>query len=245
MNGHRTEHLGFTLIEVLVVITIVSLLTAIVVPSLHRARSMTKALLCKNNLRNLYLGQMMYTHDYNDWLASVERTRRLGGHWPFRATKGYRSPYDRRGLPETFGLNALFGELGYIDSDSKVWICPDLGMPWMAEYGCTYSFSAAGMLGQHKYSILSSRNPTSLLIWDNVTHYPPSPIGWYVERESRPMSTIPVNERIGPHQYLARRLTNQYGEETVDYGTFMIVTIDGWIGTNAENRQRIRGGRDE
>jgi prepilin-type N-terminal cleavage/methylation domain-containing protein/prepilin-type processing-associated H-X9-DG protein len=42
---------GFTLIELLVVIAIIALLLAILVPTLHRVRKQTKAVVCQSNLR--------------------------------------------------------------------------------------------------------------------------------------------------------------------------------------------------
>jgi prepilin-type N-terminal cleavage/methylation domain-containing protein len=242
MNCVTRSNKAFTLIELLVVIAVLALLLSISAPSLHRARSMAKALCCKTNLKNLYLAEIMYTDDYNGWLPSVEKTRQLGGHWGFRAAKGYRSKYDRRGIPETFGLNALFDTLGYIPSESKVWICTDLGMKWMAEeYKCTYSFSIAPVLSKEKYVNLNSLkgNPRSPLITDNITYYTPSPVGWYVTKDARPQSIIPPAERRMPHRYLARKRTDEYGNEYIDYDTYMMVAIDGWIGTNGENKERM------
>ena len=229
---------GFTLIELLVVISIIAVLMAILMPSLSRAKAQAKVVLCKANLKNLYIGEINYTNDYNDWLPSSTRTQTLGGHWGFRAAKGYRSKYDRRGLPETYGLNALFEELRYISYDSGVWVCPDLGMKWMRDYKCTYSFSIAGSLGKEKFSSLVGKHPKSLLIYDNVVSYTPTPVGWYVTRGSRPSSTIPSDERIMPHRLLGKRKKNQYGEEREDYDTYMIVTLDGWVGTNGQNKDR-------
>ncbi len=233
MDYRRKKTNGFTLIELLAVIAIIFILMAIAVPSLARARGQAKNVLCRNNLRNIYLCQIAYSNDYDYWLPSVSRTHRLGGHWGFRAAKGYKSKYDRRGLEETFGLNALMSELGYISYDNPVWICPDLSMKWMLEYGCTYAFSTAGILGMHRLPVLA-RYPRSQLVFDNIVYYTPSPVGWYVESTSRPMSTIPVDERRSPHSYLSKKKTG------VDTDTYMTVTIDGWTGTNADNRERVR-----
>ena len=48
LEANRT---GFTLIELLVVIAAISLLMAILVPALQRARRQTKAMICQTNLR--------------------------------------------------------------------------------------------------------------------------------------------------------------------------------------------------
>jgi prepilin-type N-terminal cleavage/methylation domain-containing protein len=231
---------AFTLIELLVVISIIAVLMSILLPSLNRARAQAKAVVCKSNLRNLYIAEVVYTEDFDGWFPSADKTQKLGGHWPFRAAKGYRSKYDRRGLPETFGINALFDEMKYVSADSDVWICPDLGMKWMKDYECTYSFSLAGNLSKNRMPALVSKYPSSLLLNDNVTHYTPTPVGFYVSQNNRPSSTIPLNERVMPHKVLGKQKKNQYGEIVPDYNTFMMVTYDGWVGTNGENKERMK-----
>ena len=54
---------GFTLIEVLVVIAIISLLVSILLPSLRKARLMTKAVICSSNLRAIGQGWQVYAGD--------------------------------------------------------------------------------------------------------------------------------------------------------------------------------------
>ena len=58
MSARKTK--GFTLIEVLVVISIISLLTAILMPSLAAARSSARKAVCTSNLRQLVLANIGY-----------------------------------------------------------------------------------------------------------------------------------------------------------------------------------------
>lgn len=58
MSARKTK--GFTLIEVLVVISIISLLTAILMPSLAAARSGARKAVCASNLRQLVLANIGY-----------------------------------------------------------------------------------------------------------------------------------------------------------------------------------------
>jgi len=57
---------GFTLVELLVVIAVISLLLSILVPSLGKARSMAKRTVCASNLRQIDLAVRLYLNAYDD-----------------------------------------------------------------------------------------------------------------------------------------------------------------------------------
>ena len=62
----------FTLIELLIVIAIVTLLVAILLPSLSRARAVGKKLACMSNTRQLISALTMYAADNAGWLGYSE-----------------------------------------------------------------------------------------------------------------------------------------------------------------------------
>jgi prepilin-type N-terminal cleavage/methylation domain-containing protein/prepilin-type processing-associated H-X9-DG protein len=69
MYSNRKQ--GFTLIELLVVIAIIAILAAILFPVFAQARARARQASCLSNVKQLTLGLMMYSDDYNDTFPRV------------------------------------------------------------------------------------------------------------------------------------------------------------------------------
>ena len=65
---------GFTLIELLVVIAIISLLVSILIPSLNRAKELTRRVICASNLHQMGVALMTYTADHRGKFPEGGRT---------------------------------------------------------------------------------------------------------------------------------------------------------------------------
>ena len=63
---------GFTLVELLVVISIISMLMSIMLPGLSRARELAKRVVCMNNLGQLWYAWYYYAYDNDDRLCSPD-----------------------------------------------------------------------------------------------------------------------------------------------------------------------------
>jgi len=62
----RVAPYGFTLVELLVVITIISLLAMLLLPVLESARCSTRSVVCLSNLKQVgHWGQFEYAEDWN------------------------------------------------------------------------------------------------------------------------------------------------------------------------------------
>ena len=62
----KKERKGFTLIELLVVVAIIGILAALLFPVFARARENARRTSCLSNLKQLGLGLMQYTQDYDE-----------------------------------------------------------------------------------------------------------------------------------------------------------------------------------
>jgi len=107
---------AFTLVELLTVTAIVSLLAALLLPSLKNAREKGKNVVCISNLRQIGSGISMYSGDFADY-------------YPFNdcnlVNMGPTSTYTSKIVPYLFNGNwNSFWESHLDRKDSRVFICP-------------------------------------------------------------------------------------------------------------------------
>jgi len=105
-TGYGKGYRAFTLIELLVVIAIISILAALLLPSLHSARNKAMVTLCLSNLKQTGLGIQMHTVDHEGNLPTYQRPNG--------------SPLDSTWT----GIGLVAALESYVPVTSKVWDCP-------------------------------------------------------------------------------------------------------------------------
>lgn len=68
----------FSLVELLVVLAVIGILTSILLPVLGKSRQRSKRVICKNNLKQNYLGVFLYTDDNDNRFMSPYETEGSG-----------------------------------------------------------------------------------------------------------------------------------------------------------------------
>jgi prepilin-type N-terminal cleavage/methylation domain-containing protein len=111
---------GFTIVELLVVISIVAILTAILMPSFARVREAADRLQCANNLRQIGCAIISYADDHNDFLPGMDcitgdsESRNFGDAMALTTAEGNK--------PDGLG-NLLPAAQAYVD-DARIFYCP-------------------------------------------------------------------------------------------------------------------------
>ena len=77
--NHNKERVGFTLVELLVVISIIALLLSILMPALQAARQQSRKIGCLSNMRQIGLGIELYMAAASD--GKYPQQRRPFGSW--------------------------------------------------------------------------------------------------------------------------------------------------------------------
>jgi prepilin-type N-terminal cleavage/methylation domain-containing protein/prepilin-type processing-associated H-X9-DG protein len=146
---------GFTLIELLVVIAIIAILAAILFPVFGRARENARRSSCQSNLKQIGLGMMQYTQDYDERFPPA-----LDGPWggPYKQAQSgtpggiYQSSDGANGGYINTWMDMIFP---YIKS-VQIFACPSgTGNADQPSYGYNQGVSgiARGIYGSsHAYS---------------------------------------------------------------------------------------------
>lgn len=183
----------FTLVELLVVIAVIAILVALMFPALARARSYGYQIACTNNLKQIGMGYIQYTDDFNGWYVAGSTTnsddswmtvlyQNNGRYVPkrcfFNRTKSNPDNFGCQAqwflnLPIAYGLNyyIAYPDRGRrISSDS----IPRPSMTlWVAEsYFWIVSFDGSGWAQDTVRRRIHNKGSNFLFVDGHVSHLP-------------------------------------------------------------------------
>ena len=138
---------AFTLIELLVVIAIIAILAAILFPVFARARENARRSSCQSNLKQIALGFIQYTQDYDERLPNVQDTGATGTARP-NVSWNY---FTRGATTSTFDM-AQGAVYPYIKS-TQIFVCPS---------------DSVGQVSGDSYASNSCLNGATLEVVDNI-----------------------------------------------------------------------------
>lgn len=122
-HARRRGSMAFTLIELLVVVAIVSILAALLLPSLRRAREQAKAVQCMSNLKQLALAMNMYADESEEKLLPYRWDNTASGDTHFWMWDLF--PYVGRKKVTLSGIDAPRYDIAYpYPAHVPVFECP-------------------------------------------------------------------------------------------------------------------------
>jgi type II secretory pathway pseudopilin PulG len=179
-------------VELLTVISIITLLISVLLPSLSRAREYAKQTVCRNNLRNMWTGILHYSFENRDHVPFMEDINLTDPNAdPFDPDPKYKTTVGRVLMP-------------YVHAGS--WRCPSAikGFPDAAGpegWKMTYWFRSAGKIGEGvpfyktKWGTGSPLDP----IVSNYVNFDGRPLKYISGRRHSPSNPYaPNRDRIGP-----------------------------------------------
>ncbi len=121
LSYNKTSQSGFTLIEVLVVIAIISLLMGILIPVLSKVKYQARLTICASNLRQVGLAIQLYADDYDGLIPFGPGGRPVTGSNFYTVTGNVTSLLSLEdGAP--VGLGLMLDR--YLSYQPKVLFCP-------------------------------------------------------------------------------------------------------------------------
>ena len=118
---------GFTLIEALVVIAIISILAGLLLPSLIGTKERARRANCVNNIRQFSLGLHLYANDFSDTLPPGYSDL---GEWEVQRSSFPEGPVFVDEHIPVLARTVRTNVLKYTAQNHRILVCPGLGAPF-------------------------------------------------------------------------------------------------------------------
>ena len=165
VRSRRYFHMAFTLVELLVVISIIAVLVAILLPALNKAREQAKLVSCMSNVRQVGLACITYAADNEGWYPENP------------GQTGYASPHwwrNGEGIDLVDRLSPYIGDLWvFVDPSIRVGIPPNPQLPVSDDFEWPWWYLGGKfVMGNGNFDIAIRRlsdRPGSALFSDHAT----------------------------------------------------------------------------
>lgn len=165
LQGRAAGPLGFTLLELLVVMAIIAVMASLLIPAMARTKAHARRTQCVNNLRQIGIASRCYVDDNRDTFYSGRGGDcNNGGEWMMGVgSEVLRNPVDATGRLDHGAYWAL-GYRNYFSVARKLFACPsttivdewhDLGLWYPREYWLSSTY------GMCRYLIMPYAHPSS------------------------------------------------------------------------------------
>ncbi len=161
ISPHTSSRRGFTLIELLVVVAIIAILAAILFPVFGTARERARQTACLSNLKQIGLGLMQYSQDYDERFPAWKSGYSVSPAEPESVDKLWKS----RVHPYIKGGNATSQTVGgVLYAEDGVWRCPSIDR-WKENVGgirpATASYGMSMAMAYKRYPTDKSGTPAA------------------------------------------------------------------------------------
>jgi len=169
---------SFTLIELLIVISIISMLAAMLLPALTKARNRASQIFCTGNLKQCFTATCAYISDYNSYLPfGYDASGAYSGYVSARTPAWYYQLAPYLNVAQREGLYESLGRV-YAERPTKpiIFTCPSHKIPFPNSYPTSYApglrtaSSVPAIDGLQKGKIERVKNP-SAKAWINEWQY--------------------------------------------------------------------------
>lgn len=200
-NSSQNRH-GFTLIELIVVISIIALLIALLLPALARAKGLANTIACASNEQQIALATIMWSHEHRGFAPGSAlagglsdgnpNTAGIGQYlWGIHSgvvagsTQSPNNPPGLQGWPWALFTNrgqSILVTRGYV-STPNVFICPTSNMwaptymssqlTWLPDsFGYVDYRFNLSIVGDATSAIFGPGNADNPTLYDNTNYYP-------------------------------------------------------------------------
>ena len=166
--GRSGGKCGFTLVELLAVMAIISILMALLLPAISKARFQARVLECKNNLRQVGIAINMYSSFFNGWMPidGDAQDPSIAGRLTTDVLWDGKTTFIDGNIGHLAGLGLLTMMSNQFTGDPGILFCPDDGgLDWKKQIDILKRpniYPNQNAYGSYMYRQLDARRPSDI-----------------------------------------------------------------------------------